>query len=246
MEKVVKLSTSYVAIIINVIVATIISTIVGFVIFQYAGKNTYWYWWTGAILFVLVIISICIIAYQNYLSYDKYPYIKYRLKEKSERDQLIDKERRKYLVIDGILTFEVEQQGEAWKFKTNKGQSGQEGKTDYVIYGPYIILNKNKYRAIFRMKILNRPKRDYPIVEINVGLKTYYLGDKKLAGYNLTQSDFKKIDEYYEFPVDFYISSQAQDVEFRVMSAGIHGDETDKDRVSVVVDYVKLSRRLFC
>ena len=42
------------------------------------------------------------------------------------------------------------------------------------------------------------------------------------------------------------ISSEAQDVEFRVMSEGIHGDETDKDRVSVVVDYVKLSRRLFC
>jgi hypothetical protein len=212
MEKVVKLSISYISIIINVIIATIISTIVGFVIFQYAGKNTYWYWWTGAILFVLVAISFCIIAYKNYLSYDKYPFIKYRLKEKSERNQLIDTERRKYLVIDGILNFEVEPQGEAWKFKTNKGQSDQKGKSGNVIYGPYITLRKNKYRAIFRMKILNRPKRDYPIVEINVALKAYNLGDKKMAGYNLTQSDFKKI----------------------------------KDRVSVVVDYVKLSRRLFC
>src|SRR6266568_2798892 len=187
MEKVVKLSTSYIAIIINVVIATIISTIVGFVIFQYAGKNTYWYWWTGAILFVLVAISLCIIAYQSYLSSDKYPYIKYRPMKINERDQLTDTERRKYLVIDGISILEVEPQGEAWKFKTNKGQSGQEGISAYVIYGPYITLRKNKYRAIFRMKILNRPKRDYPIVEINVAFKTYYLGDKTIAGYNLTQ-----------------------------------------------------------
>src|SRR6266568_4332502 len=125
MQKFVTLSMSYIAIITNVIIATIASTIVSFVIYQYAGKSTYWYWWTGAILFVLGLISLCIITYQNYLSYDKFPYTKYRIKETSERNQLSEKERKKYLVIDGIVTFEVEPQGEAWKFKTNKGQPDQ-------------------------------------------------------------------------------------------------------------------------
>ena len=64
MEKVVKLSASYIVIMINVIIATIISTIVGLIIFQYAGKNSYWYWWTGAILFVLVVISLCVLVLQ--------------------------------------------------------------------------------------------------------------------------------------------------------------------------------------
>ena len=96
------------------------------------------------------------------------------------------------------------------------------------------------------MKILNKPRRDYPIAELNVASKTYHSGDKKLAAYNLTASDFKKVDQPYEFLLDFFINDKAQNVELRVWSVGINGDETEKERVTVVVDYVKLSRRLFC
>ena len=186
------------------------------------------------------------LAYQSYLSYDRYPYIKYHLNEKSEREQLPNDKQREYLVVENISDFEMEPQGEAWKFKTNKGQPGKPGQSRYLIYGPYITLQKNKYRAIFRMKILNKSRKDYPFVAIDVGMQIYGLGDKTLARYHLTRSDFKKLDEYYEFPVDFNISSEAQNVEFRVDSMGIHGDEISKDRISVVVEYVKLSRRLFC
>jgi hypothetical protein len=78
---------------------------------------------------------------------------------------------------------------------------------------------------IFRIKILNKLEKNYPILDIDVASMTYKLGDKKLAAYNLTRNDFKEEDEYYEFPLDFRVANEEQLVEFRIFSCEIGEDE---------------------
>ncbi len=215
---------------VNSVVAAInvvLTAIVGIIIYQYAGKVHYWYWWGLAVLLVFGAITYYMITFQNY---EKFPFVRYRVKND---------------IVDGITLrhnnehFDGREVGEgAWQFVTSVDRGG------YAIYGPHLktTLRAGKYKATFRIKVLRVSHDNYPIAEIDIASATRWDGDKKLAAYTLTSSDFKNADKYYDFPLKFTVADEARKLELRVDAKQAPNDEK---RTTVIVDYVQLSRRLF-
>jgi hypothetical protein len=108
------------------------------------------------------------------------------------------------------------------------------------VYGPYIHhLQKDKYRATFKIKVGRILKKDQPLIKMDVAAsRNSVLGDKPLKYRDLSYADFKQADTYYYFSINFDISTKGEsDVEFRLSSP-----ETGP---ALTLDYVQLSRRFF-
>ncbi len=97
----------------------------------------------------------------------------------------------------------------AWELNTSE-------RTDWAIYGPRQPLGRGRYRARFRLKINNRAG-DEPVVEIDVASRH---GKKILALRTLTVHDFEWADAYQDFPLDFYLLHDDNEIEFRVSTRG--------------------------
>lgn len=113
----------------------------------------------------------------------------------------------------------------AWELDTNQ-------QIDWAVYGPYRPLGRGKYRATFRMKV-NNTATDDTVAEIDVASRR---GGKRLATRTLTIQDFQYADRYQNFPLDFFLIHDDNDIEFRVCTKG--GNRR------LILDYVALSRRL--
>ena len=105
-------------------------------------------------------------------------------------------------------------------------------KRDWAVFGPYQPLGRGKYRATFRLKI-NSNAGDSPVAEIDVSARH---GGKRLALRQLTAKDFRQADEYQDFPLDFYLLQDENEIEFRISTSGA--------RRRLTLDSVTLSRRL--
>lgn len=202
----------------------LLTAVLGIIIYQYAGRLSYWYWWVVGGLIMLGIVLYYII----YQGYDKFPYTQFRVPKHPQAGKTLHA---------WIEPFHGDNIGEAWKFETNQENDG------YAIYGPWLEqpLRKGKYKATFRMKIHNVSVVNHPIVDIDVACATRWDGDTRLACRTLTTSNFAKADEYDEFSLYFKVDNEARKVEFRVWThkAGSEG------RDIVILDYVQLSRQLF-
>ncbi len=115
--------------------------------------------------------------------------------------------------------------GGAWELETGEPKR-------WAIFGPYQPLARGKYCATFRLKI-NHLAGDDPVAEIDVAARH---GQKRLAVRSLTVKDFRRADEYQDFPLEFHLLQDENEVEFRVSTSGA------KRRLTL--EHVRLARRL--
>ena len=113
----------------------------------------------------------------------------------------------------------------AWEFNAAE-------RIDWAVYGPRKPLGHGRYRARFRLKI-NSTAGDEPVMDLDVASRH---GKKIVALRTLTVQDFRRADTYQDFPLDFYLLHDDNEVEFRVSTRGAAR--------RVVLDRVTLSRRL--
>lgn len=113
----------------------------------------------------------------------------------------------------------------AWELNTSE-------RTAWAIYGPRKPLGHGRYRARFRLKI-NNTTGDEPVVDLDVASRH---GKKIVALRTVTVQDFQRADSYQDFPLDFYLWQDDNEIEFRVSTRGAPR--------RVVLDRVTLSRRL--
>ncbi len=149
-----------------------------------------------------------------------FPYIKFRVSSTNDGKGL--------LFRSDIST--GKKVGEAWQFKADK--------FDWAVYGPYLRspLRSGKYRGTFRIKVDDVSGDNRPIIEIDVASRCKEVGDKKLSARTLSTRDFKNADEYQDFPLDFFIISDENDLELRVFTKG--------SGHTVTLDYIQLTRRV--
>jgi len=111
------------------------------------------------------------------------------------------------------------------------------------VYGPYIKrLKQGKYRVIFKAKIGSKPKSmdDQRIIQIDVAAsRDGVWGARQFALRELTYGDFKRINVYQDFSLDFDVTAKegATYVEFRT-------NAPDPGPV-IILDYIQLCNRLF-
>jgi hypothetical protein len=113
----------------------------------------------------------------------------------------------------------------AWELDTSERRA-------WAIYGPHKPLGRGKYRATFRLKI-NNTSGDDPVVDLDVASRH---GAKIMALRTLTVQDFQRADVYQDFPLDFYLRYDDNEIEFRISTKGALR--------RVVLEYVALSRRV--
>lgn len=113
----------------------------------------------------------------------------------------------------------------AWELNTSE-------RTDWAIYGPHKPLGRGRYQARFRLKINNNAGDD-PVVELDVAARH---GKKIVALRTVTVQDFNRSDTYQDFPLDFYLLHDDNEIEFRVSTRGAPR--------RVGLDRVTLSRHL--
>jgi hypothetical protein len=114
---------------------------------------------------------------------------------------------------------------EAWELDASDHRN-------WVIQGPHKPLGRGKYRAVFRLKI-NNLAGDEPVVDLDVASRR---GAKVLALRTLTVQDFHRADTYQDFPLDFYLLHDDNEIEFRLSTMGANR--------RLVLDHVALARRL--
>jgi hypothetical protein len=114
----------------------------------------------------------------------------------------------------------------AWELETSE-------RRNWMVYGPRKPLGRGRYRAAFRLK-LNSLAGDEPVADIDVASRH---GKKLIALRTLTAQDFARADAYQDFPLDFYLLHDDNEVEFRISTKGLPR--------RLVLDRVTLSRRLF-
>lgn len=132
-----------------------------------------------------------------------------------------------------------------WRVRANEltGRAGQpvgdgaweldaSERRDWAICGPYTPLGRGRYQARFRLKI-NNLAGDAAVVDIDVATRH---GKKLLALRTLTARDFERADHYQEFPLDFFLWQDDNEMELRVSPRGA--------RCRVVLERVTLARRL--
>lgn len=99
--------------------------------------------------------------------------------------------------------------GGAWELDTDEPAR-------WVIFGPYQPLARGKYCATFRLKV-NNLAGDDALAEIDVAARH---GKKRLALRGLTVKDFRQADDYQDFPLEFHLLQDENEVEFRVSTSG--------------------------
>ncbi len=104
---------------------------------------------------------------------------------------------------------------------------------DWAVRGPRRPLGQGRYRAAFRLKI-DSLAGDEVVLELDVAARH---GRKVLALRALTVQDFRQADTYQDFPLDFYLLHDDNDVEYRLSARG--GPRR------LTFDRVTVSRRLF-
>jgi hypothetical protein len=114
--------------------------------------------------------------------------------------------------------------GGAWELETDEPKS-------WAIFGPYQPLARGKYCATFRLKI-NHLAGDEAVADIDVAARH---GKKRLAVRSLTVKDFRHADDYQDFPLEFHLLQDENEVEFRVSTSGA--------RRRLTLDRVILTRR---
>jgi hypothetical protein len=132
-----------------------------------------------------------------------------------------------------------------WRVRANEltGRAGQplgDGaweldageRRDWAICGPYTPLGRGRYQARFRLKV-NSLLGDAPVVDLDVATRH---GKKLLALRTLTVQDFERADHYQDFPLDFYLLRDDNEMEVRVSTRGA--------RCRVVLERVTLTRRI--
>ena len=102
----------------------------------------------------------------------------------------------------------------------------------WVIYGPRKPLARGKYRALFRLKI-SSVAGDRPVLDIDVAARH---GQKIIALRTLTARDFERADTFQNFPLDFYLLQDENEIEYRLSTKGVSR--------RVVLERVALQRRL--
>ncbi|MBM2849091.1 MAG: hypothetical protein A2W37_03685 [Chloroflexi bacterium RBG_16_63_12] len=113
----------------------------------------------------------------------------------------------------------------AWELDTSE-------RSHWAIHGPHKPLARGKYRATFRLKI-NSTIGDEAVADLDVAARH---GAKILALRTLTIQDFRRADTYQDFPLDFYLLHDDNEIEFRISTQGAQR--------RLVLDHVALSRRL--
>jgi hypothetical protein len=134
----------------------------------------------------------------------------------------------------------------AWRVRDNEltGRAGQplgdgaweldaSERQNWAICGPYKPLGRGQYRANFRLKI-NATLGDAAVVDIDVAARH---GKKLIALRTLTVQDFRRADAYQDFPLDFYLLHDDNEIEFRASTRGA--------RCRVVLERVALTRRVW-
>ncbi len=101
------------------------------------------------------------------------------------------------------------------------------------IYGPYIDLQANSYRATFRLKINDNTGEDQRLVVLDVTSRKAF---KYFAQKTITVRDFVKSNEYQDFILHFDVFNADKDFEFRVRT---NRDFESKRRVTLA--NIKLS-----
>jgi hypothetical protein len=87
---------------------------------------------------------------------------------------------------------------------------------DWAVRGPRRPLGHGRYRAAFRLKV-DSLAGDEVVAELDVAARH---GRKVLALRALTVQDFRQADAYQDFPLDFYLLHDDNDVEFRLSVRG--------------------------
>jgi len=86
----------------------------------------------------------------------------------------------------------------------------------YLVYGPYITLNKGKYKVFFNLRSAkNSEHRKAAILEVTAGY-----GKTKIATQEIFQTDFPDTTGYHPFELAFEINSLVKNIEFRVYYVG--------------------------
>lgn len=140
------------------------------------------------------------------------------------------------LICDGEL---IGKKGEeACQFRCKHFSAG--------VYGPYIPhLRRNKYKAVFRIKVGRISDKDEHLIRIDVVAQGIdeegrpQDGRTELAYCDLSYVNFSKADVYQNFPVNFNILSPqgASKVEFRIHHPG--------NGPIMTLDYIQLYKRIF-
>ena len=105
-------------------------------------------------------------------------------------------------------------------------------RSPWAIHGPHKPLARGKYRATFRLKI-NNTTGDETVADLDVASRH---GKKILALRALTVQDFRRADTYQDFPLDFYLLHDDNEIEFRISTKGAPR--------RLALEHVALSRRL--
>jgi hypothetical protein len=125
------------------------------------------------------------------------------------------------------------QKGDVWEFEHATPGDHRER---LEFHGPCIALPRGKYRVLFRLKIDSRDERDLPVCELDV---TSNSGEKWFALRTVSIRDFRRSDQWQDFPVDFVMANDESRVEFRFRMDG-----ADKQRRRITFDKVMVHRRL--
>ena len=89
-------------------------------------------------------------------------------------------------------------------------------KFKYLVYGPFITLNKGKYKVVFNLRsAVNTGDGTIALLDV-----TSKYGKLKLSGLKIKNSDFPDTSAYHPFELDFKIDSQVKNIEFRVYYTG--------------------------
>lgn len=133
----------------------------------------------------------------------------------------------------------------AWRVRDNElialtGQPAGDGaweldgreRCEWAVHGPRQPLGRGRYRVVFRLK-LNSLAGDDPLVDLDVAARR---GRKLIALRTLTTQDFRRADAYQDFPLDFYLLRDDNELEFRLSLRGA--------AKRLVLDRVTLARRV--
>jgi hypothetical protein len=88
----------------------------------------------------------------------------------------------------------------------------------YLVYGPFINLNKGKYKVIFNLKTeKNSGNNTAAILDV-----TSNYGKKKMKALKIKQTGFPDTKRFHPFELTFEIDSLTKNIEFRVYCTGRH------------------------
>jgi hypothetical protein len=132
-----------------------------------------------------------------------------------------------------------------WRVKDNElvaraGQASGNGaweldareRHNWVVHGPHKPVGRGRYRATFRLKI-NNVSGDEAVADLDVAARH---GAKILVLRTLTVQDFLRADTYQDFPLDFYLLHDDNEIEFRLSTRGAAR--------RLVLEHVMFARRL--